>query len=79
MRVKATKQGFHGKLREVGDEFDVAEGEKASWFVPKDEVKKESASRQAPASAGGKGKQAPASATTESKNDKEGASEEVKT
>lgn len=36
MRVKAIEVGFHGKLREVGEEFDVAKGEKGSWFVPVD-------------------------------------------
>jgi len=33
MRVKAIEVGFHGKLREVGEEFDVRDGEKGSWFV----------------------------------------------
>lgn len=36
MRVKAIEVGFHGKLREVGEEFDISKGEKASWFVPVD-------------------------------------------
>lgn len=32
MKVITTKPGFYGKLREVGEEFDVPEGAKASWF-----------------------------------------------
>lgn len=51
MRVIATKQGYHGKLREVGDEFDVPDGEKASWFEPKEKPAAE-------AKAAAKGKQA---------------------
>lgn len=34
MKVVATAKGFVGKLREIGEEFDVPEGLKASWFVP---------------------------------------------
>lgn len=34
MKVIATKQGYFGKLRAVGDEFEVPEGSKASWFQP---------------------------------------------
>ena len=34
MKVIATKPGYHGKLREPGDIFDVADGSKASWFEP---------------------------------------------
>ena len=34
MKVIATKQGYFGKLRDVGDEFEVPEGSKASWFQP---------------------------------------------
>lgn len=34
MKVIATKKGYHGKLREPGDEFDVPKGSKASWFEP---------------------------------------------
>jgi hypothetical protein len=34
MKVIAIKPGFHGKLREVGDEFDVKDGSKATWYVP---------------------------------------------
>lgn len=34
MKVRAIKPGFHGKLREVDEEFDVADGRKASWYVP---------------------------------------------
>lgn len=34
MEVVATKPGFFGKLRQVGEKFDVPSGEKASWFQP---------------------------------------------
>ena len=51
MRVIATKQGFHGKLREVGEEFEVPDDAKASWFEPKE---KSAAEAKAPT----KGKQA---------------------
>ena len=34
MKVIATKQGYFGKLREPGDEFEVPEGSKSSWFDP---------------------------------------------
>lgn len=34
MEVIATKMGYHGKLRDPGDTFDVPEGSKATWFKP---------------------------------------------
>jgi hypothetical protein len=34
MKVTATKPGYHGKLREPGDTFDVPAGSKATWYVP---------------------------------------------
>lgn len=34
MKVIAIKQGYLGKLRQPGDEFEVPEGSKASWFQP---------------------------------------------
>lgn len=34
MKVKAIELGYHGALREPGDEFDVPKGSKASWFEP---------------------------------------------
>lgn len=34
MKVIATKQGYFGKLRAAGDEFEVPEGTKSSWFQP---------------------------------------------
>ena len=34
MKVIAIKQGYFGKLRAVGDEFEVPEGSKALWFQP---------------------------------------------
>ena len=33
MKVKATRDGFHGSRRKAGDVFDVPEGSKAKWFV----------------------------------------------
>ena len=37
MKVIATKPGFHGgAMRNVGDEFEVADGAKASWFTSPD-------------------------------------------
>ena len=34
MKVIATKAGYFGKLRAPGDEFEVPEGAKGSWFKP---------------------------------------------
>lgn len=34
MKVIATKLGYLGKLRQPGDEFEVPEGSKSSWFEP---------------------------------------------
>ena len=34
MRVIATAVGFFDNLRQKGDEFDVPEGAKGSWFKP---------------------------------------------
>ena len=34
MKVIATKQGFLGSLREVGDIFDVPDFMTAKWFEP---------------------------------------------
>ena len=34
MKVIASKLGFYGKLRQPGDEFEVQDGAKASWFEP---------------------------------------------
>lgn len=34
MKVIATKLGYFGKLREPGDEFEVSDGTKGSWFQP---------------------------------------------
>lgn len=34
MKVIATKQGFLGSLREVGDIFDVPDSMTAKWFEP---------------------------------------------
>lgn len=34
MKVKAIATGFYGFLRQPGDEFDVPEGETATWLEP---------------------------------------------
>lgn len=35
MKVRATKRGYDNVvLREEGDEFDMPDGAKGSWFVP---------------------------------------------
>lgn len=34
MRVIATALGYYGQLLDVGQEFDVPEGTKGSWFKP---------------------------------------------
>jgi len=52
MLVIALKAGYHGKLREVGEKFDVPNGSKASWFQP---VALDKASKQGGQSKGGDG------------------------
>ncbi len=38
MRVIATGKGYDGlNVREEGDEFEMPEGAKGSWFIPLDE------------------------------------------
>jgi hypothetical protein len=34
MKVRATAPGFYGQYREIGDEFEVADNQKATWFEP---------------------------------------------
>lgn len=34
MRVIVTAPGFWGQLHQPGEEFDVPEGSKATWFKP---------------------------------------------
>lgn len=41
MEVQATKPGYFGKLREVGEKFEVPENAKATWFEPTVEKKPE--------------------------------------
>lgn len=43
MKVKATKQGYLGKIREAGDVFEVPDGLKASWFKPVEKAEAEAA------------------------------------
>ena len=52
MKVIATKLGYFGKLREPGDEFEVPDGTKGSWFQPVE---------QKASGKGGKKPEAPAS------------------
>lgn len=49
MKVIATKMGYFGRLREPGDEFDVPNDAKASWFEPV-EVQSETGKGKKPAS-----------------------------
>lgn len=56
MEVIAIRRGYHGKLREPDEKFEVPEGAKASWFKPTskaDVVEK-------PAAAGGRARKAEA-------------------
>ncbi len=46
MKVIATKLGYFGKLRQPGDEFEVPDGTKGSWFEP---VKQEAKGKKAQA------------------------------
>jgi hypothetical protein len=55
MKVIAIKMGYYGQLREPGDEFDVEDGLKASWFVSADKAVSEK-----PKSTGKKPQGAPA-------------------
>ncbi len=34
MKVIATDKGYYGQVREAGDEFEVKDGDKGSWFKP---------------------------------------------
>lgn len=46
MEVRATAKGFHGCFREIGDQFEVPAGSKASWYVPaEDKVAEKPAKR----------------------------------
>jgi hypothetical protein len=48
MRVIATKLGFSEYLRQPGDEFEVPDGVKGSWFKPlKDDAEKAPKGRKA--------------------------------
>lgn len=40
MKVIATKEGYYQAYREIGDEFEVEQGQEASWFKPVGQVKK---------------------------------------
>lgn len=49
MKVIATKPGYLGKLRLPGDEFDVPEGTKGSWFKPVEQKAEDKKSKSKPA------------------------------
>jgi hypothetical protein len=38
MEVIAIRRGYHGKLREPGEKFDVPVGTEGSWFEPTSKV-----------------------------------------
>lgn len=52
MKVVAIKPGFFGKLRQVGDEFEVPKGEKATWFAEVKAEKPTKAEKEQPEAAG---------------------------
>jgi len=59
MKVEAIKKGYHGKLREPGDIFEVPNGSKrASWFQPVNKTGKPSGGQQADKEQAGDAKQA---------------------
>lgn len=57
MKVRATAPGFYGAYREIGDEFDVTNGETATWF---EAVKGKKQDAKAEAATGGNGEGAKA-------------------
>ncbi|MDZ7789732.1 MAG: hypothetical protein U5L08_04410 [Xanthomonadales bacterium] len=60
MKVEAIKKGYHGKLREKGDVFEVPNGSKASWFTPVKKTGKPAGGQQANKPAGGQQANKPA-------------------
>lgn len=54
MKVIAIKAGYHGKLREPGEEFEVEDGLKASWFVAADNAVSEKPESQKSKASGNK-------------------------
>lgn len=57
MKVRATAPGFYGAYREIGEEFEVANGEEASWF---EAVKGKKQAAQADTATSGEGEGAQA-------------------
>jgi hypothetical protein len=55
MKVEAIKKGYHGKLREPGEIFEVPSDSKATWFTP---VNKSGGGQQAKQEPAGGAKQA---------------------
>lgn len=49
MKVIATKLGYLGKLRQPGDEFEVPNGTKGSWFEPVEQKAAKSGGKNAEA------------------------------
>lgn len=58
MKVEAIKPGYHGKLREPGEVFEVPDGSKASWYQPVKRMGKPSGGQQATKESAGDAKQA---------------------
>lgn len=48
MKVIATKPGYFGKLRQPGDDFEVPDGAKGSWFEPVEKPEGKKAKPQEP-------------------------------
>lgn len=54
MKVIATAKGYSGQVREVGDEFEVPDNARGSWFKPVKDDQPEAA-KTAPQGKHGKG------------------------
>ena len=57
MKVRATAPGFYEAYREIGDEFEVPNGETATWFEAA-KGKKQDAKTEAATGGDGEGAQA---------------------
>lgn len=57
MKVRATAPGFYGQIREIGEEFEVENGQTATWFDPV-KGKKQEAKADADKTGEGEGAQA---------------------
>lgn len=52
MLVRAIERGYHGQIREKGDEFEVPDTLKGRWFVPVEAEKPAAETEDAPARRG---------------------------